>query len=137
MSDNETVRKASLPAGKGGMTDTNLRHYNSQSLLSGDPVYSTFPELREKMENRTLPFEKYMEALGTLNARKSADKIAAELYTDDRIRLLTEVHQRDLRSQREAMFRRDHSRAPVIVHDGNTFVHPPIVIHPFSRYGAH
>lgn len=140
MCSDKEVRKASLSPQAGGMSDVQLRRYNSnERVLENDPIYMAFsdtknnvfedpiyrefPELitlGERMRNRTLKTEEYDRAV--------------EIYDAERIRLLEGIHYQDLRKQREAMFNRSR---PMVLKDGfgNSWVHPtpPAT----SGYAAH
>src|SRR3989344_8499837 len=114
MSEKDTTRRASLPAKAGGMSDVQLRRYNTPNndidVFSDDPIYIAFPDLREKMKKRTLTGEEY--------------RVAEEAYKEERIRLLSESDSQYVRTIREKMFDRDR-RVPIVVIDGNPWVHPP------------
>ena len=123
MNPEEQTRKASLSPQVGGMSDVQLRRYNTPNndgyVFSDDPIYMAFPELREKMEARTLTKKEYDAAM--------------DAYTAERIILLVESDSRYMRQKREEMF--DRSR-PLVLKDGfgNPWVHPTHVV---PRYAAH
>lgn len=123
--NNEIVRKASLPP-QAGMSNTQLRRYNNPNndALRDDPIYSAFPELREKMENRTLTEKEY--------------SAAQEAYNAERIFLLLDADTKYERAMREKLLRRDiEASRPWIVEGTKTWLHPIVPRSNESRYATH
>lgn len=120
------VRKASIPVKAGGMSDLELRRYNrpNNGALADDPVYNAFPELRRKMESRTMTSKEYDSAL--------------ERYNRERIELLLRRQAIYMREKREEMFERSRqSRPQFILTDDNPWVHPTPGQRLASGYNAH